>query len=58
MVTEGPTVFLIVSDALDECSEDDGAQVVGMFKRVLSLDGIDIRLLFASRSTNCVVQQG
>ncbi|KAL8793356.1 MAG: hypothetical protein Q9195_004034 [Heterodermia aff. obscurata] len=58
LVAEGPTVFFVVVDALDECREADRAQVLDMLKRVLSLDGVDIRLLVTSRSTIGVVQQG
>ena len=58
VITEGFAVFFIVVDALDECSEADRAKVLGMFKQVLSLDGIDVRLLVTSRSATGVVQQG
>lgn len=58
VVTEGPTIFFIIVDALDESSEADRAKVFGMLNQVLSLDGVDIRLLVTSRSTTGVVQQG
>ena len=58
VVTEGPTIFFIIVDALDESSEADRGEVFDMFKKVLWLDGVDIRLLVTSRSTTGVVQQG
>ena len=58
VVQEGPTTFFIVVDALDESSEADCEKVLDTLKQVLSLDGIDIRLLVTSRSINGVVQQG
>ena len=58
VVSEGPTTFFVVIDALDESSESDREKVLDTLKQVLSLDGIDIRLFVTSRSTTGVVQQG
>ena len=57
VVTEGPTSFFIVVDALDESSDADRGKVLDMLRVVLSLEGLDIRLLVTSRSTIDVVQQ-
>ena len=58
VVPEDPPIFFIIADALDECSEADRAKVLSMFKGVLSIDGVDVRILVTSRSTTGVAQQG